>query len=89
MWFYHWNDLSSHFPEKFREIYNFAFGWAKEKVNTVLHNECAWICAWRQLLFFASGILDMLDNLPLILKICVQQFKQLPVCGINQARYQI
>lgn len=37
--------FSSHFPEKFREIYNFAFGWAKEKVNTVLHKECAWIYA--------------------------------------------
>lgn len=24
-------------PEKFREIYNFAFGWAKEKVLFSLH----------------------------------------------------
>lgn len=25
--------VSYYIPEKFREIYNFAFGWAKEKVH--------------------------------------------------------
>ncbi|CAK7326055.1 unnamed protein product [Dovyalis caffra] len=28
--------------QKFREIYNFAFGWAKEKVHAVVYKACTW-----------------------------------------------
>lgn len=32
------NDLLLFYPEKFREIYNFAFGWAKEKVSFLFNS---------------------------------------------------
>ncbi|MQM17181.1 hypothetical protein Taro_050149 [Colocasia esculenta] len=45
--------------QKFREIYNFAFGWAKEKVR---HNKAISRDTWSQLLEFAKTVDSAMSN---------------------------